>query len=91
MLYVLFLIEQKLLTPPKIDSLELVDIICKLPYCRISSVTEHDITKRQTASVYLKQLVSIEPPTERTVSVKKPLTHPQPIRLLNVDRSDLEP
>ncbi len=44
---------------PKIYSRELVDIIFSQPYCRISNLVEADIAKRQTASEYLKKLVSV--------------------------------
>jgi len=44
---------------PRIYSHELVQILFEQPYCRISSLVERDIAKRQTASVYLKQLVDI--------------------------------
>ena len=41
---------------PKIYSHELVQIIFEQPYCRISNLVDSNIAKRQTASVYLKQL-----------------------------------
>lgn len=41
---------------PQIYSSELIDLIFKLPYCRISDVVEKKIAKRQTASSYLKEL-----------------------------------
>jgi Fic family protein len=44
-------------TLPKIYSHELMNLIFRLPYCRISNLTEDKIAKRQTASIYLKQLV----------------------------------
>ncbi|RUO29237.1 hypothetical protein CWE12_09640 [Aliidiomarina sedimenti] len=44
---------------PKIYSHELVQVIFEQPYCRISNLVERDIAKRQTASVYLKQLCDI--------------------------------
>ena len=43
----------------KIYSHELVQIIFEQPYCRISNLVENNIAKRQTASVYLKQLTEI--------------------------------
>lgn len=75
---------------PKIYSRELVDMIFELPYCRISSVTERGIAKRQTASVYLKQLVSIGVLTEHTVSREKLFIHPKLMRLLTVDGNDFD-
>jgi hypothetical protein len=44
---------------PKVYSHELVSLLFEMPYCRIGSLTERGIAKRQTASVYLKQLVDI--------------------------------
>lgn len=41
---------------PKIYSHELVSLIFTLPYCRISDVTAASLARRQTASLYLKQL-----------------------------------
>jgi Fic family protein len=67
---------------PKIYSHELMAMIFELPYCRISDVTERSIAKRQTASVYLKQLVSIGVLTERAVAREKLFIHPKLMRLL---------
>ena len=44
---------------PKIYSRELVDSVFEFPYCRIANLTDRGIAKRQTASVYLKELVRI--------------------------------
>lgn len=44
---------------PKMYSRELVDAVFEFPYCRIGNLTERGIAKRQTASVYLKELVRI--------------------------------
>lgn len=44
---------------PKIYSHELIQLIFEQPYCRISHLVERGIAKRQTASVYLKQLVEV--------------------------------
>lgn len=42
---------------PSIYSRELVELLFVLPYCRISDVVKTGIAQRQTASVYLHQLV----------------------------------
>lgn len=42
---------------PKKYSHELVNLIFERPYCRIKDLTDANIAKRQTASIYLKQLV----------------------------------
>lgn len=44
---------------PKIYSYELAEMIFVQPYCRIQNLVEADIAKRQTASVYLKELCKI--------------------------------
>ena len=43
---------------PKLYSTELLDILFAQPYCRIGHLVDAGIAKRQSASVYLKQLVS---------------------------------
>lgn len=44
---------------PKIYSRELVELIFTQPYCRIATVVDAGLAKRQTASVYLATLVDI--------------------------------
>lgn len=44
---------------PKIYSHELVQVIFEQPYCRIQNLVENGLAKRQTTSVYLKQLCDI--------------------------------
>ena len=44
---------------PKIYSWELAEALFRLPYCRIGNLVQAGIAKRQTASVYLKQLCEI--------------------------------
>ena len=70
---------------PKIYSHELVNLIFELPYCRIVNLTERGIAKRQTASVYLKQLVEIGVLTERAVTKEKLFVHPKLMQLLTKD------
>ncbi len=70
---------------PKIYSRELVDLIFDLPYCRIQNLVEKDITARQAASRYLKQLVAIGVLEERTVGREKLFIHPKLIQLLTRD------
>ncbi|MBK7003154.1 MAG: Fic family protein [Rhodoferax sp.] len=70
---------------PKIYSRELVDLIFDLPYCRIQDLVEKDITARQAASRYLKQLVAIGVLEERTVGREKLFIHPKLIQLLTRD------
>jgi Fic family protein len=70
---------------PKIYSHELVHLIFELPYCRISSLTGRGIAKRQTASVYLKQLVEIGVLVEADAGKpvkEKVFGHPKLLQLL---------
>lgn len=75
---------------PKIYSHELLTLIFELPYCRISDLTGRGIAKRQTASVYLKQLASAGVLVEDATTREKLFVHPKLIRLLTQDRNDLE-
>lgn len=76
---------------PKIYSHELLELIFALPYCRISDITSRGIAKRQTASVYLKQLSAIGVLREQSVSREKLFVHPKLMRLLTEDASSFEP
>ncbi len=61
---------------PKIYSRELVDLIFEQPYCRIANVVQAKIAERQTASSYLKQLVSAGVLREQAVGREKLFVHP---------------
>lgn len=76
---------------PKVYSHELVSLLFALPYCRISSLTEAGIAKRQTASVYLKQLVEAGVLTELDAGKEKLFLHPKLMGLLRHDRNDFVP
>jgi len=73
---------------PKIYSHELVNLIFELPYCRIQNVTERKIAGRQTASVYLKELVRIGVLEEKTVGREKLFIHPKLMRLLTREANE---
>jgi Fic family protein len=73
---------------PKVYSHELVSLIFELPYCRIISVTEAGIAKRQTASQYLKQLVEIGVLVEAPASKEKLFIHPRLMQLLTRDSNE---
>lgn len=62
---------------PKIYSRELVDVLFEQPYCRIENLVEKGIAKRQTASVYLKQLEGIGVLIERKVGKELIFIHPK--------------
>lgn len=72
---------------PKIYSYELVQVIFEQPYCRISNLTEKQIAKRQTASVYLKQLVEIGVLNEIQAGKEKLFVHPKLIQLMTADNN----
>ena len=76
---------------PKIYTHELVSLIFELPYCRIVNVTEAGIAKRQTASVYLKQLVEIGVLIENADAKEKLFIHPKLMQLLTRDSNDFAP
>ena len=76
---------------PKIYSRELVDIIFEQPYCRIANLVETGIAKRQTASVYLKQLVKISVLEEVKAGREKLYLHPKFLNLLTEDKNSFEP
>ena len=75
---------------PKIYSHELLNVIFELPYCRIQNVTAKGIAVRQTASVYLKELVKIGVLEEKTVGREKLFIHPKLMSLLTRETNEVE-
>jgi Fic family protein len=69
----------------KIHSRELIDILFAQPYCRIQNLVDAGVAKRQTASVYLKQLVEIGMLSETKVGREKLFIHSNFLRLLTSD------
>lgn len=67
---------------PKIYSWELTMALFRQPYCRIGNLVESGIAKRQTASVYLKQLCDIGVLRERKSGREAIFVHPKYIELL---------
>lgn len=67
---------------PKIYSHELVQVIFEQPYCRIANLTERGIARRQTASVYLKQLCEVGVLSEIQAGKEKLFVHPRLVRLM---------
>ncbi|HCH24944.1 MAG TPA: addiction module protein [Oceanospirillaceae bacterium] len=74
---------------PKIYSHELVQIIFEQPYCRISNLVERDIAKRQTASIYLKQLADIGVLQEINSGKEKLFMHPRLMKLMTQDSNHI--
>ncbi|MDH3532616.1 MAG: Fic family protein [Gammaproteobacteria bacterium] len=67
---------------PKIYSWELVALLFKQPYCRIGNLVDAGIAKRQTASVYLKQLCEAGVLREIKSGRENIFVHPKYIELL---------
>jgi Fic family protein len=67
---------------PKTYSWELVALLFQQPYCRIANLVDADIAKRQTASVYLKQLCDIGVLREVKSGRETLFVHPKYIELL---------
>ncbi|MGB5470717.1 MAG: Fic family protein [Woeseiaceae bacterium] len=68
---------------PKIYSWELVELLFRQPYCRIGNLVDAGIAKRQTASVYLKQLCEIGILREVKSGRENIFVHPKYIELLS--------
>lgn len=75
---------------PKIYSHELVQIIFEQPYCRISNLVENNISKRQTASVYLKQLCDLGVLKEIQAGKEKLFVHQKLIQLMTKDTHNFD-
>jgi Fic family protein len=67
---------------PKTYTWELVEALFKQPYCRITNLVSSGIAKRQTASVYLKQLCEIGVLREYKSGRETLFVHPKYIELL---------
>jgi len=67
---------------PKAYSWELVEALFKQPYCRINNLVSAGVAKRQTASVYLKQLCEIGVLKEVKSGRETLFVHPKYIELL---------
>ena len=67
---------------PKSYSWELVEALFKQPYCRINNLVSAGVAKRQTASVYLKQLADIGVLREVKSGRETLFVHPKYIELL---------
>ena len=67
---------------PKIYTWELVEMLFKQPYCRIGNLVDASVAKRQTASVYLKQLCDLGILKEIKSGRENIFVHPKYIELL---------
>lgn len=71
---------------PAVYSRELVELIFVQPYCRIGNIVESGIAKRQTASVYLKELSDIGVLKEVKAGREKLFINPRLMTLLTAER-----
>uniref|UniRef100_UPI00351B96EC Fic family protein n=1 Tax=Endozoicomonas sp. Mp262 TaxID=2919499 RepID=UPI00351B96EC len=76
---------------PKIYSYELLQTLFAQPYCRIDSLVQRGIVKRQTASLYLKQLCSIGVLEEQPAGKEKLFVHPKLLKLMVQNEHGIEP
>jgi len=67
---------------PKTYTWELVEVLFKQPYCRIGNLVDAGVAKRQTASVYLKQLCDVGVLKEVKSGRENIFVHPKYIELL---------
>lgn len=67
---------------PKIYSVELLHVLYTQPYCRIGDLVSAGVAQRQTASVWLKQLVAAGLLEEETVGREKLFVNPGFLDLL---------
>ncbi|MCH7829841.1 MAG: Fic family protein [Proteobacteria bacterium] len=72
---------------PKTYSWELVELLFKQPYCRIGNLVEANVAKRQTASVYLKQLCDLGVLRELKSGRENLFVHPKYIELLTAEEN----
>jgi Fic family protein len=78
-------------TLPAIYSREIIDLIFMQPYSRISNVVDAGLAKRQTASIYLKQLSDAHVLAEIKSGREKLFVHPALIHLLTTDDNTSRP
>jgi Fic family protein len=76
---------------PKIYTRELVDVVFEQPYCRIGNLVEKNIAQRQSASRYLKELVTIGVLREVQAGKEKLFIHPKLMQLLDRDSNAFTP
>jgi hypothetical protein len=70
---------------PRIYSRELAELVFAQPYCRIGNLVEAGIAQRQSASTYLKTLVSIGLLEERKAGRERLFVNPALLTLLMQD------
>ncbi len=73
---------------PAVYSRELIELIFVQPYCRIGNLVDADIAKRQTASVYLKELCNAGVLKEVKAGREKLFINPRLMALLTSERDN---
>jgi Fic family protein len=76
---------------PKLYSHELVELVFMQPYCRIQNLVAAGLSKRQTASVYLRALAEIGVLREVEAGREKLFLHPKFLDLLLSDAYTFTP
>lgn len=76
---------------PKVYSRELIDVLFEQPYCRIASLVERDVAKRQTASRYLHELAALGVLSELKSGREKLFVQPRLMGLLTEDSNEFAP
>ncbi len=69
---------------------DLIELLFRLPYCRIADIVEADIAKRQTAAVYLQSLAHAGVLTTQDRGRDKLFLNHRLIALLKSESNDLE-
>ena len=72
---------------PKVYSRELIDVLFQQPYCRIENIMDAGIAKRETASSYLRALVTAGVLRELKVGREKLFLHQAYLDILRTDVS----
>jgi Fic family protein len=73
---------------PKIYSRELVEVLFRRPYCRISNLVDAGIAKRQTASIYLQRIADLGVLERRDHGRDKLFVNVKLLRLLAADQRE---
>lgn len=75
----------------KTYSKELVEVLFEQPYCRIQNLVDAGVAKRQTASVYLKELVALGVLEERVEGRENLYLHTKLLHLLTQESNEVDP
>jgi Fic family protein len=75
----------------KTYSKELVELLFEQPYCRIQNLVDAGVAKRQTASIYLKELARVGVLEERTEGRENLYLHTKLLKLLTQESNDFDP